>query len=60
LAAAPLGSPVSGPNLRPARLSLPRIDDIDAQLREMTGIAGGEGCFARGGDTGDLHIADFN
>ena len=25
----------------------------------MTGVAGGEGCLARGGDTGDLHVADL-
>jgi hypothetical protein len=26
----------------------------------MAGIAGGEGCFARGGDTGDLDLADLD
>ena len=42
------------------RLSVPRIDEGDAEICEMSGIAGGEGCFARGGDTGDLDIADLD
>jgi len=39
---------------------MPRIDEGDAQICEMTGIAGGKGRFARGGDTGDLDIADLD
>jgi hypothetical protein len=42
------------------RLRMPRIDEGDAQICEMTGIAGGKGRFARGGDTGDLDIADLD
>ena len=39
---------------------MPRIDEGDAQICEMTGIADGDGCFARGGETGDLDIADLD
>jgi hypothetical protein len=42
------------------RLRMPRIDEGDAQICEMTGIAGGEGRFARGGDTDDLNIPDLD
>jgi hypothetical protein len=42
------------------RLSVPRIDEIDAKVFEMTGVARGEDCFARGRDTSDLDIADLD
>jgi hypothetical protein len=39
---------------------MPRIDEGDAQICEMTGIAGREGRFARRGDTDDLNIPDLD
>ena len=39
---------------------MPRINKRNAQICEMTGMAGGEGCFARGGDAGDLDVADLD
>jgi hypothetical protein len=38
---------------------VPRIDESDAEVVEMTGIAGCEDCFAGSGDAGDLDIADL-
>jgi hypothetical protein len=42
-----------------AELRRPRVDEIDTEALEVTDIAGGEGGFPHGGDTGDLHVADF-
>ena len=39
---------------------MPGIDENDAKVFKMTGVAGRERCFARGGDTGDLDVADLN
>lgn len=40
-------------------LQRPGVDEIDAEALEVRGVACGEGGFAYGGDTGDLHVADF-
>jgi hypothetical protein len=42
------------------QLSVPRIDENDAKVFKMTGVAGRDGCFARSGDTRDMDVADLN
>jgi hypothetical protein len=40
--------------------SVPGIDENDPKVFEVTDVARGEGRFARGGDTGDLDVADLD
>src|SRR5256885_16242208 len=47
-------------NLHSALVSVPGIDENDAKVFKMTGVAGRERCFVRGGDTGDLDVADLH
>jgi hypothetical protein len=39
---------------------VPRVDENDPEASKVAGVARGEGCFAREGDTGDLDIADLD
>src|SRR5215831_1471795 len=41
-------------------LSVPRIDEVDTEVIEMTGVAGGEEGLARDGNAGDLDVANFD
>jgi hypothetical protein len=40
--------------------SRPRVDNIDPESAEMSGVAGGQGPLARQRDAGDLDIADLH